>query len=244
MKPPTSRLDTARPERSRLEDVSRRAFLRRSGLLAGAVIMVPGLACAKSDAEVFASGTTTGGTGSPGTAAPSPVTTGQSPETTGQAPDTTTSSSAGTFPAGGEMVVDFTFEPSDSGGRVRNPYIAVWVEDQAGDLVKVLGLWYQSGRNERYLEHLSRFTDLGGTDAAGSVSGATRSAGSYSLTWDGSDLDGAPVALGDYVVTIEAAHEHGPYEIIVGPVSITGESFELELDPSDELTAAAIRLVA
>ena len=39
---------------------------------------------------------------------------------------------------------------------------------------------------------------------------ATRPAGTYSVTWDGTDTEGNRVPSGDYVVYVEAAREHGP----------------------------------
>ena len=38
--------------------------------------------------------------------------------------------------------------------------------------------------------------------------------GAYKIVWDGNDDKKAPVVQGDYFVCIEAAREHGPYEIV------------------------------
>ena len=46
------------------------------------------------------------------------------------------------------------------------------------------------------------------------------SPGVYNVVWDGRDEKKALVPLGDYYVCIEAAREHGPYELIRESVAI------------------------
>jgi len=230
--------------------VSRRAFLARSAAVGG-LLVLPATACAPSDADVFASAsstttaTTASGTGPPGTTAPSPTpsttTTRPGSSSTTSTPTTAAATSGASFPSGAELVVDFTFAAS-GGGRVNNPYIAVWVEDPAGDLVDTISLWYEAGKGTRWLPDLRRWyaASDGGNDAT--TSGATRVAGSYTVAWDGTDLDGRPVAAGDYVLHIEAAREHGPYELVTGELTLGDQPFRLTLTPSGELTAATAEL--
>jgi hypothetical protein len=47
-----------------------------------------------------------------------------------------------------------------------------------------------------------------------SSTSATRSAGKYSEKWDGTDDQGKPVKPGKYVIKIEAAREHGTYQLM------------------------------
>jgi hypothetical protein len=229
--------------------VSRRAFLARSAAVGG-LLAVPALACAKSDEEVFASATTT--TAVPGTAAPATATTStttppRTSSTTSSTSSTTTTSttqaptSGGSFPDGAELVVSFTFAAA-GGGRVNNPYIAVWVEDPDGNLVDTISLWFEQGKGVRWLPDLRRWyaASDGGDDTT--MSGATRVAGSYTVAWDGTDLDGNAVPAGDYVLHIEAAREHGPYELVTGDLTIGAEPFQVTLTPSGELTAASAEL--
>jgi hypothetical protein len=230
--------------------VSRRAFLTRTAVIGGLVV-APGLACATNDADVFASAssstTTTAASGSSAastgstTADPDPTTgaTARSSTSTTTSPPTSGDS---TFPDGGELVVDFTFAAS-GGGRVNNPYVAVWVEDADGNLVDTIAVWFESGKGTKWLPDLRRWYSAsdGGDDL--SMSGATRVAGSYTVTWDGTDLDGSPVPSGNYVLFIEAAREHGPYEVVSGELAIGDEPFSIDLEPSGELTAASAELV-
>lgn len=200
---------------------TRRAFLRRTlaatgGLTAAGVVLA---ACSKSDAETF-SDTTARATDIAGEVAPSPS----------AATATTQSASEPSAPASsvsGPTAIDiaFSYTTSESSGRVRNPYIAVWVEDAHGELAALIGVWY-STRNAKYLRELTDFTAVSGSlgaDELDAVSGATRSAGRYQLHWDGRGLDGTALA-GSHTLWVEAAREHGPHSVTNGPLSLDAVS--------------------
>jgi hypothetical protein len=193
-------------------------------------------ACGKSDKDVLGSATTNEPAGttsiakSAGTAAPS---------NSAAAP---VAASGQAFPPGGEVMVSFSFTPEE-GRRIRNPYIAVWVEDTAGQLVRTIALWWdKSGEGQRWLRHLTRWDALGASTDTPS-SGATRAAGTYSVTWDGADLNGNVVPQGDYVLYIEGAREHGPYELITQTIAVGVATFTTPMADSGELTAASVALM-
>lgn len=73
--------------------------------------------------------------------------------------------------------------------------------------------------------------------------GSDPSAGTYSVVRDGTDLAGAPVASGDYLVHIEAAREDGPYELESQRITIGGQGFEVPMGDAGELTGASVRLL-
>jgi hypothetical protein len=192
---------------NRAESLYERAISRRS-LIAGAaafgvVLAVPALACGgKSDEETFkdaSTASTAAGTG---------------------ASSTTAKSSNGgiLIPSNGNVAIAFTYAPT-GGGQAKNPYIAVWVETASGAFVDTVSLWYESGANERYLRDMRAWTSAsGGTDK--SMSSATRTAGSYSVVWDGNDAAGNKMPQGEYVLFIECARERGPYEVISQPMTL------------------------
>ncbi|MEQ1701450.1 MAG: DUF2271 domain-containing protein [Ilumatobacteraceae bacterium] len=226
----------------RFEAVSRRQFIQRS-LLVGAVALVPGVACSGEDDRSVLGGS---GTTSKGTAGGADTTVAASSD---QASTTLAAPSGPSFPAAGQLQVGFTYTAADGGGRVRNPYIAVWVETTDGELVQNLSLWYKS-RDAKYLDHLKRWynaesalLNAGGPDNIATVSGATKAPGSYQVSWDGTDVNGAVVAQGEYVLCIEAAREHGPYQLVSGPITIGGEAFTAALDDNGELTGVSAALV-
>lgn len=234
--------------------VSRRTFLRR-GAVVGALVAVPGLACGTNDAEVFANA---GSLSDPATDPSDTSTTSQAESTTSEAESTTTEAesttteadepgttvaSPGVFPPGAELAVTFTYQPSDS-GQTRNPYVAVWVEDSDGNLVDTISVWFlQSQKGLRWLDDLRRWYSVSGQGADTTMSGATRVAGSYSVVWDGTDLAGAPIAQGDYVLYIEAARERGPYSITSTSLTIGETATTAAFADDGEITAASAELI-
>lgn len=179
--------------------ISRRSMLLGSAAL-GAVLAAPALACGGSgDKAKFDTSTTAG-----------------SPSTTAAASTTTAAAGGATMPANGEVTIDFTY--SFSGGMAKNPYIAVWIQTAAGKFVDTVSLWYQKGKGDRYLTDMrSWISASGGKDT--SMSSATRTAGTYSVVWDGKDAAGNKVPQGEYVVYIECAREKGPYSVVTAPIA-------------------------
>lgn len=247
-------------DESRFELVSRRAMLKRS-LIAGSLLAIPGLACSPSDKEVFAKSTTTAapGTSTSTTAATSSTTAAARTTTTTRptSPSTTTAPTtapattkpAATGPllaASSQLAIAFAFTPAASGGRINNPFIAVWIEDASGALVRTVSLWYKSSES-KYLNGLRRWyaaerawIATGGADTTRTISGATRVAGSYSVVWDAKNDSGALVPQGDYFVCIEAARERGPYELIRDSLSLGTKALQKKLTDSGELTGASV----
>ncbi len=233
-------------------EASRRAFIRRG---AGAVLFLPAAlaACGNSDEAVFAS---VEGSGS---------SVGQAPESTTNAPsetngttaapatDTATTERATTDTAttignsGTPLAVAFTYTMA-AGGKQLNPYVAVWVEDTNGVMLRTLGLYYhQSSKGTRWLDDLRDWWRVdqdriasGGNDIAQVISSATRSPGEYSLVWDGLDDNGAPVSADDVVICIESARERGSYSLICEPITRSAVTGAVTLPDNEELSNATI----
>lgn len=137
-----------------------------------------------------------------------------------------------------ELAINFTLV--DSGGfRYQRPYVAVWLEDSAGNEVRTLSVWAKTdGRGQRYLEHLTRWMGVAGgqADALLSTSSSpTRNPGSYTLVWDGKNDKGALVTQGDYFLCIESAREHGPYALIREKVTVAGAANARKLSGSNDI---------
>jgi hypothetical protein len=75
---------------------------------------------------------------------------------------------------------------------------------------------------------------------AASIASATRSAGSYSLVWDGKDDKGEFVKQGKYTINIEAAREHGTYQLIRQEMDFNGKPKNQTLNGSTEIATAAL----
>ncbi|MFN0026410.1 MAG: DUF2271 domain-containing protein [Acidimicrobiales bacterium] len=243
--PPSETVLTAAAQ-SRYADVSRRAFMKGTALagLAGlaGLTTLGGLACGPSDAEVLADGAKRT-TGTPSTApAASRAATNTAGTETSAATETSTATAG--LPQGLEMVVDFTFTPTAGGRRILNPYVAVWVEDSDENLLHTLALHIQPGNGTRWLRELRRWHELNAdpVGAAVTISAATRPAGAYSYVWDCHGPDGRVIADGTYYVCVEASREHGPYQLIREPVTISTRAFTQPLTDSGELTNAQVSL--
>lgn len=217
------------PGAPRFVAVSRRAFLARGATAATAVAMLGLAACTSSDdgdvlADQAGDNDSAAGTGA------------------GAATTDDAASAAGDGGGlVGELAIAFAYTPS-GGGRVENPYLAVWVEDADGELVDTVALWFKNTRKgQRYLKDLRRWASVDGSDSTiETLSGATRTPGDYTLAWDLTDLEGNPVAPGSYYVCIESAREHGPYSLIRQPLDLGNEPLQLTLDAQGELSDADV----
>jgi hypothetical protein len=206
------------------------------------VAVLPLIASCSNDARVFASATTT----VPDTSQPSGTAPPTTTTTTTEAPASSTTATTVAATAGnltGEMLVAFTFAAAGR-GPVRNPYVAVWIEDADGELVDTVALWIlQSQKGLRYLAELRRWYSVDGTvTSIDTVSSATRSPGDYTVSWGMTDSNHRPVAAGQYYVCIEAAREHGPYSLIRESVAVDAAMAPVQLPDDGELTNAAVSL--
>ena len=129
-------------------------------------------------------------------------------------------------------------------GFARQPYVAVWLEDQNKFPVRTLALWY---RKPRWLPELRAWyrddqirERSEGTGLAPSISSATRSPGRYTLKWDGKDNQGKLVKAGKYTVFIEAAREHGTYQLMRQPVDFNGSPQQFQLPGNTEIAGAEL----
>jgi thiamine biosynthesis lipoprotein ApbE len=149
-----------------------------------------------------------------------------------------------------ELAVDFEINhPADDGGRYRRPFVAVWVENKAGTVVRNVSLWVSTGGPGpwEWMKDLKRWhlsdqarkrTDK--RDMVLTMSRPTRPPGKYSVVWDGKDDFGKPVPRGDYTIFIDAAREHGTYQSIQKAVTIADEPFVIELPGNIEIKSAAL----
>ncbi len=114
-----------------------------------------------------------------------------------------------------ELVINLEIAPQQ--GFAKRPYVAVWVEDEDHAPIRTITLWhgpelYLPTLKSWYLKYRNRYKD--DKNFAGSVTSATRSAGKYTLKWDGKDDEGNVVKPGKYVLKIEVAREHGTFQLM------------------------------
>jgi thiamine biosynthesis lipoprotein ApbE len=157
-------------------------------------------------------------------------------------PASVLAATAGGFDGGYELTVNL--ELALLGGGARRPYVAVWIEDKDKFPVRTLALWYQK---ERWLPDLrawyrdDRMRAMAeGNDITATVASATRPSGRYTLKWDAKDNAGKPVRPGQYTVCIEAAREHGTYQIIRQEMEFTSAPKKIDLPGNQEIASASL----
>lgn len=145
------------------------------------------------------------------------------------------------------LLVDFKLE-RPKGQRYRRPYVAVWLEDKDGFPVKTALLWIQTDQpGPRWHRDLTRWYRndrmrllVEQEKLIGTVSSATRGPGEYSARFDGKDNEGKPLAAGQYTLCIEAAREHGTYQLIREAVNLGETSIpETRLKGNVEVSEAS-----
>lgn len=112
------------------------------------------------------------------------------------------------WPAGFEVSIAVTITKPKPG---EDPaYLAAWVEDTSGKLVRTIVFW---GSKAKYQPELASFWIItgGSPSLLYKVTKVTRVAGSYKIAWNGLDDDGKSVPKGNYRITIETNRYHGQY---------------------------------
>ncbi len=128
--------------------------------------------------------------------------------------------------------------------RYRRPYVAVWIEDKDKQPVRTIALWHGKPRWLPDLrawsksDRLRRTTD--DTPLPPSITGATRAAGQYKLSWDGRNSLGKPVKRGTYTVFIEVVREHGTYQLMKKEIDLSNAPAQAKFDANTEVSAASL----
>lgn len=140
-----------------------------------------------------------------------------------------------------DITIDLNLIP---GFRVKRPYVAVWVEDENHNPVRTISLWY---RKYKYLDELRAWTraedmrtQSQDTHILNSISSATRPPGKYTFQWDGKDDFGHFVKAGTYTVMIEAAREHGTYQLMHKEMEFNGSPKQFQLPGAVEIASATL----
>ena len=137
-----------------------------------------------------------------------------------------------------------TVDLAQLGGHARRPYLAIWVEDASKTPVRTIALWYNK---DRYLPEMRAWYRIAQASPikdtynfAHSIASATRSPGKYTFNWDGKDDAGKLVAPGKYTVFIEAAREHGSYQLMRQEMDFNSTPAKLDLKGNAEIAGASL----
>lgn len=144
--------------------------------------------------------------------------------------------------AAADFEVDIEFELTRFQGRSLRPYVAVWVENENMEPVRTLALWFNNYRwlpdlRKWYSKHYEMTQQY---DFMGSITSATRSAGKYTIKWDGLDHQGKHHKSGKFTVYIEVSREHGTYQLIKSEIDLNRKPQRIDLPAGVEIASAAI----
>ncbi len=140
-------------------------------------------------------------------------------------------------------------KPSNSGRGYRRPYVAAWLTDKDGFPVRTILLWVQQdAKGRRWVPDLRKWNAddrirgiVDDKDLVDAVSGPTRSAGNHKVGWDGLDDNGEPLPPGSYTLHVEAAREHGTYQVIHEKLELSEKSFEVDLKGNEEIKSVHVK---
>jgi hypothetical protein len=143
-----------------------------------------------------------------------------------------------------ELLINLEVAQID-GPRVHRPYVSVWIENQEKFPVRTISLWSQKPKyipdlKAWYHDEQTRSSAEWRSELAPIIASATRPAGKYTVKWDGKDNKGNLVRAGKYTVCIEAAREHGTYQIIRQEMDFSGTPKQLNLPGNTELSSASL----
>lgn len=143
-----------------------------------------------------------------------------------------------------ELLVNFEIN-LQTHGNVKRPYIAIWIEDPDHASVRTITVWHGS---DRYMPELrswwlkNRSSYAGDPNFNASITSATRSAGKYSVKWDGKDDKGNAVKPGKYILKLEVSREHGTYQLMRQEFDWNGQPQTLTLPGNVEISSASLDL--
>lgn len=144
-----------------------------------------------------------------------------------------------------EAVVNFEINQAIS--RVHRPYVAVFVEDAAGNPVRTISLWVNRGRGQQWIADLTRWfrnerrqRTAGGPDLVATVSSATRVAGVYSVRWNGRDDRNQLVEQGEYFLCIECNRQNGTYQLVRHPLTFATAPFVTPIRGNYEIIGISV----
>lgn len=125
--------------------------------------------------------------------------------------------------------------PKIETGTYHRPYVAVWIEDEQQQPVRLVEAWLDK---PDWIKDLRRFwRKLGRSEPqlVDARTGATKGPGSYKVRWDGKDEQGKAVAAGNYVLFVEAAREQGGRNLAKQAFTWDGSAVQIEIEASTEL---------
>ncbi|KAF7770200.1 hypothetical protein PCIT_a3187 [Pseudoalteromonas citrea] len=128
-------------------------------------------------------------------------------------------------------------------GEYHNPYVAVWIEDDAGKSVRTLLLWREGAKWLKDIRTWWRKVGRRAPELVDSITSATRPAGDYRVNFSTNDDTGQPLAQGTYSLKIEVVRENGGRAMLRQKFSLNGQaqSYTLKATPETNIIKFSIK---
>jgi len=133
------------------------------------------------------------------------------------------------------------YELPNQGSRAYAPYVAVWITDEEGRLVRALTMLGDDldyvGENYIWWRRYGRARP----QVVSAIARPTRPPGRHTVVWDGKDDMGGAVAQGRYTVHIEAVRENGGHSYQTIGLTLGAQPAQGAAAADEELGPAAVR---
>ena len=154
-------------------------------------------------------------------------------------PPSATPPAANPWPAGFQVSLSVVLKTHTGPREIFRPYVAVWIEDASGRVVRNLAVWGTEPNWQRKLTMWSYQT--GGRRSNRPVtSRATRAPGTYALVWDGADDYGHRLSAGTYKLSLEIVREDGNHVLESVQLVCAAEPVSAELRATSESDASTV----
>ena len=139
------------------------------------------------------------------------------------------------------FAVTVSLQLPEKGPRTYPPYVAIWVSDEEGRLVRALAMYGQKLDyvNENYVWW--RRYGRARPEIVAAITRPTQPPGRYTLVWDGRDDMGHPVGQGHYTLHLEATREDGFHSYQSIELALGAIPSAAMADAQDELGVTAVR---
>lgn len=147
-------------------------------------------------------------TPAPGAAESTPPATSPAPAPTAPEPAPTAPAASAPWTAGFLVNLQITLKKFPTPPTVYRPYVAVWIENEQGEVVRNLAVW---GTDSRWQGKLTmwRYQNRDQREFAAGGARATRAPGTHSVIWDGKDDARRQLSAGTYKFCVEICREDG-----------------------------------
>lgn len=140
------------------------------------------------------------------------------------------------------MAIELEIPTPAAARRYRPPFVAIWLEELDGTAATTIEVWYNRDRWLPDLNQWWRKLGSGGTSNYDAVTGATHRPGIHIIEWDGKDVFGNQVEVGEYWLWVEIVREHGGSERIKLKIDLSQPGSTAQVEGSSEIGKIRARI--